>query len=197
LADVDEHGLIQRLHDASAIPPGDTFSEGRLPDDGPITRLFEGAPETVLGVEMPAFHVPKAILGRRSTRAYSGATMDRRTLAGILAYGYDVAVPPKGLEDAGLPRVFDPCLIETYVVVHAVDGVEAGGVRVHSADGNVASHSRGRFPPDRPSISVLGKNWARGVGRRDPRVGPPARSKSTASVPIATCTSTRGTWDNV
>ena len=126
LADVDEHRLIQRLHDASAIPPGDAFSEGRLPDDTPLSLLCEGAAETVLGTDVPTFHVPKAILSRRSTRAYSGGTMDRKTLAGILAYGYEVAVPPEGLEDAGLPRVFDPCLIETYVIVHGVEDVMSG-----------------------------------------------------------------------
>ena len=145
LSDIDDDGLLLKLHAASSINPGVAFDEGRLPDDAPLSRLAEGSPETVLGVNIPSFHIPKAILSRRSTRSYSGGTMSLETLAGILAFGYEVAVPPEGLEDAGLPRVFDPCLIETYVIVQNVDGLEAGAYAYVPRTGALRIIRRGQF----------------------------------------------------
>lgn len=129
-------GLIQRLHAASSIPPGEVFSSGKAPDDATIEALHADRTAVAMTprpIEMP---VEQTILRRRSTRTFSGAAMARSQLADLLGYAYDVAVlrapegdapgQPVATSDGGLPRVFDPSLIETYVVVQAVDGLAPG-----------------------------------------------------------------------
>jgi len=59
------------------------------------------------------------ILRRRSTRAFSGAGFSASDLSAILDYAYDPLV-----QDAG--SLFESALIESYVVVQRIEGLEAG-----------------------------------------------------------------------
>lgn len=118
-------GLLRRLHAASSIPAGETFSEGRMPDAAALERPHADKPATPLPAEPLEFPVELTIVRRRSTREFSGAALTAKKLGDLLGYAYDAARPRPGADGAS-PRVFDPSLIETYVVVHAVDGVEPG-----------------------------------------------------------------------
>jgi SagB-type dehydrogenase family enzyme len=119
-------GLLQRLHEASSIPGTEVFSEGKMPDDRPLEELHRGKPEVSLPRGPFELPVPETILVRRSTRAFSGDALSAKQLGTILGYSYEIAIPDEEPEDAGRPRVFDPSLIETYVVVQAIEGVEPG-----------------------------------------------------------------------
>jgi SagB-type dehydrogenase family enzyme len=119
-------GLLQRLHEASSIPGTEVFAEGKVPDDAPLEALHRDKPTVPLPPQPFELPVPETILIRRSTRAFSGDALTTKQLATILAFSYEVAVPDDEAGDVGTPRVFDPSLIETYVVVQAVEGVEPG-----------------------------------------------------------------------
>jgi SagB-type dehydrogenase family enzyme len=119
-------GLLRRLHRASGIPAGEVFREGRTPDAAALEAPHAGKPAIALRSEPLEFHVEAVIARRRSTRAFSGAELSTRKLADILGFAYELATPREGEADRGLPRVFDPSLIETYVVVHDVTDVPAG-----------------------------------------------------------------------
>ncbi len=67
----------------------------------------------------------QTILRRRSTREYSGAPLDWQELCQVLDFTYQ----PHHYEMQGLdpqPDFFDLSLIETFVAVSAVDGLESG-----------------------------------------------------------------------
>lgn len=119
-------GLLQRLHEASSIPGGEVFVEGKMPDDGPIEARHANKPTITLPETSFRLPVPETILMRRSTRTFSGDALSLDQLASVLGFSYEVAVPDASASDTGLPRVFDPSLIETYVIVHAIEGIEPG-----------------------------------------------------------------------
>jgi SagB-type dehydrogenase family enzyme len=119
-------GLLQRLHEASSIPGTEVFTEGKMPDDAPLEALHQDKPAIALTESAFDPPVPETILVRRSTRAFSGDALTAQQLGNILAYSYEVAVPDSSSVDKGLPRVFDPSLIETYVIVQAIEGVDPG-----------------------------------------------------------------------
>jgi SagB-type dehydrogenase family enzyme len=119
-------GLLQRLHDASSIPGTEVFTEGKVPDDDALEAIHADKPVTQLAGMPFELPVPETILVRRSTRAFSGDALTNQQLATILSYSYEVAVREGSARDAGMPRVFDPSLIETYVIVQAVEGLDAG-----------------------------------------------------------------------
>lgn len=119
-------GLLQRLHEASSIPGTDVFTEGKLPDDAPLEALHRDKPALPLAPQPFELPVPETILIRRSTRAFSGDALTNKQLATILAFSYDVAVPDAAAGESSSPRVFDPSLIETYVIIQAVEGIDAG-----------------------------------------------------------------------
>ncbi|PSB08388.1 SagB-type dehydrogenase domain-containing protein, partial [filamentous cyanobacterium CCP2] len=67
----------------------------------------------------------KTILKRRSTRAYSGENLSRDELNALIDFTYH----PQNYIDQGLDRTpdyFDLNLIETFVAVSGVDGLEEG-----------------------------------------------------------------------
>lgn len=66
-----------------------------------------------------------AIVTRRSTRAYSGEALTRMELATVLEYTYrpDLYDDPRINAD---PRYFDLSLLETFVAVNHVDGLDPG-----------------------------------------------------------------------
>lgn len=119
-------GLLQRLHEASSIPGTEVFSEGKVPDVGPLEALHRDQPEVPLAGAPFDLPVPETILIRRSTRAFSGDALSAKQLGTILGYSYEVAAPDEQPEDTGRPRVLDPSLIETYLIVQAVEGIDPG-----------------------------------------------------------------------
>ncbi len=123
---IPREGLLQKLHEASSIPGGEVFKEGRLPDDVAVEGLHREKPEMPFVGRGIEFDVPETIRTRRSTREFTGGEMPLRQLADILGYAYEVAVPREGEADRGLPSVFDPSLIETYVIVQAVETLAPG-----------------------------------------------------------------------
>lgn len=103
LALVHEAGKI-----ASALP---------LPEPLPVGEKYLLAPgEAISG---PAIDWEGAlgptIMRRRSTRAYTGEAITREQLGGLLDFTYHPA-----------PAAFAPELLQTFLAVHAVDGLEAG-----------------------------------------------------------------------
>ncbi|HYC78042.1 MAG TPA: SagB/ThcOx family dehydrogenase [Planctomycetota bacterium] len=119
-------GLLRRLHAASSIPPGETFAEGRLPDFDALEKPHADKPATPLPARELDFRTESIIVRRRSTRAFSGDPLSPAELGDILGYAYQPARAGSGEEGRGPARVFDPSLIETYVIVTAVDGVAPG-----------------------------------------------------------------------
>ena len=117
-------GLLRRLHAASSIPAGETFTEGRLPDAAALESLHADKPAVPLPAEPLEFPVEITIVRRRSTREFSGGALTAKTFGDILGYAYELATPKPDEADRGLSRVFDPSLIDSYVVIHAVDGIE-------------------------------------------------------------------------
>ena len=71
------------------------------------------------------FGLEKTIIKRRSTRAYSGDTISLEQLKALLDFTYQ----PQNYIEQGLdrsPDYFDLGLIETFIVVSGVDGLEEG-----------------------------------------------------------------------
>jgi SagB-type dehydrogenase family enzyme len=119
-------GLLQRLHEASSIPGTEVFAEGKVPDEEALEALHADKPATELPSIPFELPIPETILVRRSTRAFSGDALTKDQLATILGYSYEVAARDNSPHDEGNPKVFDPSLIETYVIVQAVENVDPG-----------------------------------------------------------------------
>jgi SagB-type dehydrogenase family enzyme len=114
---------LWELHDAARI--GAAAPRGDSPPAMPPRAAFgfaealESAPiewNEALG---------DTIVMRRSTRAYSGRAIDREQLAQSLDFAYR----PEGSADpriAKAPRLLAPELLQTYVAVNAVDGLDPG-----------------------------------------------------------------------
>ena len=126
----ESKSLLLRLHLASRIGKGEGKREGELPDerareekyrDRPAVPFKGGAIDWGSGIE-------ETIFRRRSTRAYSGDGFKREELASVLTFSYEPAIlNDEGFAaQRGLPQVFDPSLLETYVVVHDVGDLERG-----------------------------------------------------------------------
>lgn len=112
------------LHDASRIretPPPAAPAEPPAPARAAFgfAEALEAAPiawNEALG---------DTIVLRRSTRAYSGRAIERQQLAQILDFAYR----PEGSQDPRIdraPRLLAPELLETYVAVNAVEGLDPG-----------------------------------------------------------------------
>ena len=117
---------ILNIHTASAIrrgdapPPAGEEGDDLLPSDkyafAPGVKLKPGDEDLNDQIEL-------AILRRRSTRVLSGEPLKLDELADLLAFAYrpDLRLPPEAR-----PRFFDKSLLETFVVVNSVEGVEPG-----------------------------------------------------------------------
>lgn len=117
---------ILNIHSASAIrrqdspPPAGGDEDDLLPSDkyafAPGVKLKPGDEDLNDQIEL-------SILRRRSTRVLTGEPLKLTELADLLAYAYrpDLRLPP----DAR-PHYFDKSLLETFIVVNAVEGVEPG-----------------------------------------------------------------------
>lgn len=118
---------ILGIHNASAIrreeiekaTPGEVIDE-LMPN--PKYQFAEGV-KLKPGGENLNDQVEIAILRRRSTRVLTGEPMKVTELADILAYAYR---PDLNLEPPLRPRYFDTSLLETFVVVNSIEGIEPG-----------------------------------------------------------------------
>ncbi len=111
------------LHDASRITAPPSKHDAPAPA---TTRPSFGFAESL---EAPAINWNEAlgdtIVLRRSTRAYSGREIAREQLAQVLDFAYR----PEGASDPRIatpPRLLAPELLQTYVAVNAVEGLDPG-----------------------------------------------------------------------
>ena len=114
------------LHHAAQIPAGPA-PEAVAPTEArpaePAHRFHVGEPLTAPPIAWEDTLGP-TILQRRSTRGYTGEGLTRAELAMALdfAYRHDLA----DATEAGPPALFAPHLLETFVAVHDVEGLDAG-----------------------------------------------------------------------
>ena len=124
--DVPEGQRLLALHEAAQIP------EGVPPAPVPPEAPADAAPALRLGVGEPLAAPPipwgaglgPTILKRRSTRAFTGEGLQREELAMAMDFAYR----PDLLDPAavGAPALFAPHLLETFVAVHDVAGLDPG-----------------------------------------------------------------------
>jgi SagB-type dehydrogenase family enzyme len=123
---------ILNVHVAGAIKRDDVGKLADLPAPEPAPEdallpnpKYEFAEGTKLkpsGEDLTE-EIELAILRRRSTRRLSGDPLKLAELADMLAFAYR---PDLTLTPAALPTYFDPSLLETFVVVNHVEGLEPG-----------------------------------------------------------------------
>ncbi|NJR21413.1 MAG: SagB/ThcOx family dehydrogenase [Richelia sp. CSU_2_1] len=131
---ISEGQLLGYLHKATQLesdtsgPEGWKFdeSEGQLEDKYNLpfcTKVSTVTPSIHWGFKLE--NLENTILKRRSTRAYTGASLSLRELLALLDFTYQ----PHHYTDQGLdtaPDYFDLSLIETFIAVSAVTGLEEG-----------------------------------------------------------------------
>lgn len=117
---------IRDIHAAAAIRGSDAKSStSESPDELLVNPKYESASGIKLLPSDTSMNeqVELAILRRRSTRVLTGEPLALPELSDVLAFA---CRPDLELEPPFRPRLFDPSLLETFVVVNAVDGVEPG-----------------------------------------------------------------------
>ncbi|MEB3328770.1 MAG: SagB/ThcOx family dehydrogenase [Candidatus Sericytochromatia bacterium] len=96
------------------VPAGPAVSGHTFEELGPAARLLPAQALAAAPPEM-ADRLGVTILSRRSCRAYNGRGISREALAGLLALAY------------GSPSQLSvPGLLQTWLVIHEVEGLEAG-----------------------------------------------------------------------
>ena len=123
--------LLLGLHKSSYLGRNDYLLEGVMPDSDSIEDKFASRPSITLEGKPLDFGekgIEQTILERRSTRAYSGQPLFKDELANLLFFAYEPAILKDETEsqNRGLPQVFDPSLLETYVIVHGVIEIDSG-----------------------------------------------------------------------
>lgn len=123
--------LLLGLHLTSYLGQEDFVLEGEIPDSSTIEDKFQASPSIVLegkSLNTEEKGIEQTILERRSTRSYSGQPLFKDELADLLKFAYEPAIlkDESESENRGLPQVFDPSLLETYVIVHGVLEIESG-----------------------------------------------------------------------
>ncbi|TAD78295.1 MAG: SagB/ThcOx family dehydrogenase [Oscillatoriales cyanobacterium] len=132
--DLPDGALLSYLHRATRITGQDgPIMPPWLVQEPPLSTDKYNLP---FGLKLPLTHHPidwgdrlqtleRTILHRRSTRAYSGDSLSSDELSSILGFAYQ----PQQYADQGLdsrPALFDPYLINTFVAVSDVRGLETG-----------------------------------------------------------------------
>lgn len=117
---------INAIHAAGGIPPG--YPAEAVAGEGfdyPVNPKYEFAAGIKLkpGTVDLNDQIENSILRRRSTRVLSGAPLKLPELADLLAWAYR---PDLSLPAEAQPRLFAPSLLETFVVVNALEGVKPG-----------------------------------------------------------------------
>jgi len=116
--------LILQLHRGSSIKkaaPLQTFFKESEADTERLDRKFYSKEEVPLSGKALEWErgVGPTILRRRSTRAFSGEGFTKDDLAAMMEYAYSSLSHHPG-------TLFEPALIETYIVVQRVEGLESG-----------------------------------------------------------------------
>ncbi len=137
--DVADGELLAYLHQASSIPEipnpplikdimGDPAAQmNRLQQDKYNFPFCLKVPMQTEPIDWGAnlLELERTIMKRRSTRAYDGANLKLEELKALLNFTYQ----PQAYIDQGLdrnPDYFDLSLIETFIAVSGVDGLEEG-----------------------------------------------------------------------
>ncbi len=116
--------LLLHLHHSSSIAPEEVSKE--IAEENPKQTESLIAPYT-MKPEIPTLgeaidwgrSIGATIVHRRSTRAFSGGAVPKLALDSLLEYAY-ADTEPKGIP------VADPTLLETYIIVQQVVGLEEG-----------------------------------------------------------------------
>ena len=123
-----EQDAILGIHNAGAIRREDTSRAQGAREGADEPFLVNPKYEFAEGVKLrPGAHdvseqIELAILRRRSTRVLNGQPLKSAELSDLLAFGYRPDLAHAGTH----PRYFDTGLIETFVVVNAVEDLEPG-----------------------------------------------------------------------
>jgi SagB-type dehydrogenase family enzyme len=126
--------IMRKLHVASAICRDGDFGDPKYPDNQELENLFKDSSVRVRvdGEVWPPDDkdMDLVIVRRRSTRKFSGKSLDILELATLLRYAYRPAVLPDPASisenHSAYPKVFDPSLLHSYVIVHKIDGLDPG-----------------------------------------------------------------------
>ncbi len=125
-----EKDAILGIHNAGAIRRDDVAKlSGVAGNDGAEPFLVNPKYEFAEGVKLRPSgqdlneQIELAILRRRSTRTLNAQPLSLAELSDLLAYGYR---PDLNLPSEQHPRYFDTGLIETFVVVNDVNGLDPG-----------------------------------------------------------------------
>jgi len=118
--------IMLRLHQVSNMGGESPFSEGLPVEVATLEALHAGRPPVPLpgGDATLDDELPEAVQRRRSTRSYSGAAVEPEALGELL--GWARRPLAAGAAAGSFPELCDPGLIETYVAILNVRGVEAG-----------------------------------------------------------------------
>lgn len=132
--------LLGYLHQASQIPKSQVPTPGDRPADAPdLPSPFVNLEDKYnfpfclkISTKTQAIHwqdhlsgLEQTLLKRRSTREYTGANLKLDELKALLDFTYQ----PDHYIDQGLdrsPDYFDQSLIETFIAISGVDGIESG-----------------------------------------------------------------------
>jgi SagB-type dehydrogenase family enzyme len=125
--------LLGYLHDSTKIPFGEAKVDWRLPDNPPeqvdkynFPFCLKVSTDTLpIAWQIAQSGLENAMMRRRSTRAYTGANLGLDELKALLDFTYH----PEHYIEQGFdrqPDYFIPHLVETFVVVSGVTGLEEG-----------------------------------------------------------------------
>jgi len=158
LTQLHEATCIQRddlpaIRAAAGVDSGADFQVGQK------YEFAGGVKLTTTGVDLSA-DLEYTILRRRSTRQLSGEGLTLRELSDMLAFAYrpDLITP----EDS-LPRYFDSGMLETFVVVHDVSGLDPGVYYFAPRQMELRPIKKGIFRDETHHIA-LGQELARDAG---------------------------------
>lgn len=125
-----EASLLRRFHEASRIGEGEGGSEGSLRDEKALEEKYRDRPCIPFkgGTIDWGTGIEETIFRRRSTRAFNEGSIKSVDLASILSFSYEPAIlkDETFAEQRGHPQVFDPSLLETYILAHGVEGLDPG-----------------------------------------------------------------------
>jgi SagB-type dehydrogenase family enzyme len=151
------------LHEATRIPPGEAPPPVPPAEARPVepTHRFHVGEAIQAGPLVWEGTLGPTIMKRRSTRTYSGEGLSREDLAQLLDFTYRPDLAPA--EDVGPPALFAPHLLETFVVVHDVEGLDPGCYHYDPAT-RVLRQTRFTTLRDQVRYLALGQDLAGSAG---------------------------------
>ncbi|HAC62538.1 MAG TPA: SagB-type dehydrogenase domain-containing protein [Cyanothece sp. UBA12306] len=130
---IDDGKLLHYFHQATEIEPRETFPDATLNDDSSNLEDKYNFPFCLkISTKTKPINwgenlqdLQETIFKRRSTRSYTGSNLSLEELKFLLNFTYQ----PQNYEEIGLdsdPDYFDLSLIETFIAVSGVNGLEEG-----------------------------------------------------------------------